>query len=486
MADERTPLLGLSDPLNAPTGFGRVARELFARLPQDRFRLGYYSQWVGSRHFPGVATYGDPGARFGAGAFPQAALDFGGTAGERFILWTLFDPWMTAWISHPQTAPIGSPVTRKFFREGGRGRFVWVGHWPIDGQGPRAGPGRWIEDYLKAMDLPVAMSEWGRRMVQPWMPKGKEVRLVSHAVHDGFRPMPRDEARHEVEKAYARSLLLAVAKKAGLGPDDAVPPEAFAEAHKRMFRLGERFTVFCVMANRERKYWPDVLRAFALLLEDVPDARLIGLCGDRKGEGGEDMWPLEDLCRELGLRLDEEAEDPNVWLIEVVQDRPDAEPDYSMRLLYCASDAVVLLSGGEGFGLPQLEAHACGIPCVAGNYSASTELAVHPQELLDPAGWRETPQNQIRRPLYKPRDLAQRLKWIARNPSWRREVGRAGEAQATGRRWEKILPLWLEIFGEAGGMLGAERAEHGKAAEVKSAVGAPQPGAEEIVRAASL
>lgn len=451
--DERIPVLGLSDPLNAPTGFGRVSRELFMRLPQDRYRLGFVSQWVGSRAFPGVSVYGDPGSRFAVNGFPAAAMDFAGFG--RFVLWTLLDPWMTSWISHPRTSVLGTPNSRRFLLEdGGREKFVWVGHFPIDGQGPRVGPGRWVEQYVEAMDLPVAMSDWGRRIVQPWVKK--EVRFVSHAVHDGFRPMPRDEARRQAELVFLRGMLLAVSAERKIPVDDAVPQEAIEEARRRAFVFGDRFTVFCPMANRQRKYWPDALRAFKLLLEDVPEARFVGLCGDRTGTGGEDMWALEEICGDLGLRLDDESEDPNVWLIELVADRPGTEPDYSMRLLYCAADVVLLLSGGEGFGLPQLEAHACGIPCVVGDYTASTELAVDKQELLAPFAWTEMPQNQIRRPIYRPRDVAQRLKWAAKNPSWRRDVGKAGEAQAAGRRWDVILPQWVDVLAQAGALIGPD------------------------------
>ena len=461
---ERTPILALSDPLNAPTGFGRVARELFTRLPQDRFRLGYLSQWVGSRWFPGITTYGHT-SRFAADGLVPAQADFAGNA--RFVLWTLLDPWMTSWISHPEISSLGTPSTRGFFRGGGRKKFVWVGHFPIDGLGPRHGPARWVEEYVDAMDLPVAMSEWGRRIVQPLVKR--EMRFVPHAVNDGFRPMPRAEAREQVELAGFRDMLIERAVAHGLGEGDVVPPEVALEARRRSFRFGDGFAAICVMANRERKYWPEVLRAFALLAEDHPDARLVGVCGDRKGMG-DDQWALEEIARELGLRLDGEADDPNVWLLEFTQDGPGDEPDHSMRLLYCACDAAVLLSGGEGFGLPQLEAHACGIPCVAGDYSASTELAVDRRELIEPAHWRETPGNQVQRPLYRPRDLAQRLKWAAANPDWRKEAGAAGTEQAAAHRWEKILPRWLDVFAEAAALLGQRGAEASDAGREKQAV----------------
>ena len=50
-------MLGLSDPLTAPTGFGRVAREIFARLDRKEYELAYVSRsWIGSSRFD-LETY---------------------------------------------------------------------------------------------------------------------------------------------------------------------------------------------------------------------------------------------------------------------------------------------------------------------------------------------------------------------------------------------------------------------------------------------
>lgn len=455
--DSRVPIFGLSDPLLAPTGFARVARELFSQIPQDRYRLGYLSRgWVGTSRFPGISCYSD-GNRAGMcqEAFPAAAVDFAG-AGKPFVLWTLLDPWQVGWLSLPEVSPQRRPASTQFLKAY-RDRICWIGHFPIDGYGPRDGPARWTERFLNGMDIPVAMSEWGRKICQPLMENGKEIRFISHAVHtDRFFPGDRDAARAKMQASYADTIARGLH---ALGDDAPKNPDEFMrEVGDRTFQMDDHFTILCVMANRSRKYWWDVLRAFRLLLDQVPDARFIGLCGDRTGDQ-DDSWPLEDCCRDLGFRLDDEDLLPNVWLIETVNDPAGYPQDYSLRVLYQAADVSTLLGGGEGFGLPQLEAHACGIPCIVGDYSASTELAVNSRELISPRGYTYTTTNMLKRPVYSPKDLSDRWAWIAKNPSWRKEVGAAGVAQAQERSWPNILPQWTSLFDEAATRLGLRQEE---------------------------
>ena len=45
-----------------------------------------------------------------------------------------------------------------------------------------------------------------------------------------------------------------------------------------------------------------------------------------------------------------------------------------MAAIYTAMDCLLIPSMGEGFGLPQVEAQACGTPVICTNASASPEL----------------------------------------------------------------------------------------------------------------
>lgn len=49
-------------------------------------------------------------------------------------------------------------------------------------------------------------------------------------------------------------------------------------------------------------------------------------------------------------------------------------PSYQMGSLYCSSDCFVLPTRGEGWGMPTLEAMACGLPTISTLWSAQTEF----------------------------------------------------------------------------------------------------------------
>ena len=104
------------------------------------------------------------------------------------------------------------------------------------------------------------------------------------------------------------------------------------------------------------KNLPRLLDAFAILRRRLPVTLII------RGEG----WPaytrsLNEQVETLGLAA-------SVRFLEYVDER-------ALRALYLRAACLVLPSLGEGFGLPVLEAMACGLPVITSRASSLAEVA---------------------------------------------------------------------------------------------------------------
>src|ERR1019366_4544938 len=53
-----------------------------------------------------------------------------------------------------------------------------------------------------------------------------------------------------------------------------------------------------------------------------------------------------------------------------------------MPRLYASADCFVLPTRGEGFGLPAIEAGACGLPVITTNYSGQTDFLTNDNSYL--------------------------------------------------------------------------------------------------------
>lgn len=185
---------------------------------------------------------------------------------------------------------------------------------------------------------PIAMSRFGERFLGPLEPL-----YAPHAVDTSvFRPMP--EARAAVRDGMN------------------IPRDAFL--------------IGVVAANRgwnpdiSRKCLPQILQAFARFLPEHDDAWLYMHTDAKPVSRGTALEPLI-------MALDAACPAPMMDRVRFPSDREllmGIKRD-QLAAQYAAFDVLLNPSMGEGFGVPILEAQACGTPTIVSEHSAMTELS---------------------------------------------------------------------------------------------------------------
>ena len=151
------------------------------------------------------------------------------------------------------------------------------------------------------------------------------------------------------------------------GKSEAFHPRADAAEQRHVafrYLLPEKYLLY-LGTLEPRKNVPMLLRAFAELHAHHPEARLV--VAGKKG------WHFEEIFRTLrALRLEAFVTFPGY--IE------EADKPALMR----GACIFVYPSLHEGFGVPVLEAMACGVPTIAGNRTSVPEIAGEGALLIDP------------------------------------------------------------------------------------------------------
>ena len=125
------------------------------------------------------------------------------------------------------------------------------------------------------------------------------------------------------------------------------------------FRPSERFVFLSVFEWGERKAPELLLRAFAQEFKESEDVVLLLSVYNRD--------PNVNVHHEVA-KLDLDRCPPIVVMVN-----PEFA-DYQMGALYRSADCFVLPTRGEGWGMPVLEAMACGLPTIATNWSGPADF----------------------------------------------------------------------------------------------------------------
>lgn len=173
--------------------------------------------------------------------------------------------------------------------------------------------------------------------------------------------------------------------------------------------------VLFVSTLEPRKNLAGLLDAFAGLVNLVPHTLLL------VGAEGWNHEPAAAMIAKRGLER-------RVRHIGYVRDRSD------LPRLYSAADAFVLPSFYEGFGIPVLEAMACGCPVITTRRASLPEAGGDAAHYVDP----EDPGN-----------IAHGLRRVLQEPNYAAQLRERGLAQAARFQWDtaadKVLGLYRDL-----------------------------------------
>ena len=111
-------------------------------------------------------------------------------------------------------------------------------------------------------------------------------------------------------------------------------------------------------------------------------------------------------------------------------------PDDTLAVLYRLADVFVFPSLYEGFGLPPLEAMACGAPVVTSSVSSLPEVTGDAAVLVDP---------------YNAASIADGVAKVLNDPALRDEMRVKGIARAREFSWERSVSRTRDIYHEVAG-----------------------------------
>jgi glycosyltransferase involved in cell wall biosynthesis len=194
----------------------------------------------------------------------------------------------------------------------------------------------------------------------------------------------------------------------GIDHDRFFPRDAAAvqEEVRARFGIDGRYVLY-VSNHQRKKNTERLVEAFAAVAAVLPDVSLV-LTGWHTPR----FRLVLDVIERLGLQS-------RVRVLGHV-------PDDALPALYAAADAFTLPSLHEGFGLPVLEAMACGTPVIASNAYSLPEVCGDAAELVDPYSVESITEGILRVLEDRERATELRERGLTRAPrfTWRRAAER--------------------------------------------------------------
>jgi len=217
--------------------------------------------------------------------------------------------------------------------------------------------------------------------------------------------------------AVSESTKRDVIQHLGIAPDNEnkvrVIHEGVTTNHIPAQRIARNETIFLFVGRR------DPYKNLPMLVQSLADLRNEGLPAKLRVVGSDD--PRYPEARQLAEKLG--VNDHVLWSGYV--------PDRDLLSAYQQADVFVLPSRYEGFGLPVLEAMACGTPVICSNTSSLPEVAGNAALMIDPSN---------------PATLTDAMRRVIKDPALRADLSRKGLAQAAAFTWDETARQTLSAY----------------------------------------
>ena len=202
----------------------------------------------------------------------------------------------------------------------------------------------------------------------------------------------------------------------GLAADkiDVIYLASFVKPRNARTKFGSN-KILIVSDIARRKNHVRLLEAFDMIQQECPNTELVVV-----GSVIEPVPGFESLIAEMQAK----NSDIKITRCHHLSDR-------DIVSLYNEADVLVYPSLYEGFGLPVLEAMACGCPVITSNVSSLPEVAGDAAILVDP-------QN--------PNAIARAIITVLKDDTLKRELSERGVEQAKKFSWEETAQAFLEMF----------------------------------------
>lgn len=309
-----------SNSLNQPTGYGTQSQQVIQRLVADGHKVAMLSNYGGEGVNSTIETGSGPIPHYSRG-MTQYSTDVlplhhahwkSENSGLPAWLITLYDVWVLDNVALDRI-PIAS----------------WT---PIDHQPAPAKVMEWLK---KPNVTPIAMSRFGKAMIEN---AGVKSEYIPHAIDTKiFKPTA------DLSEGMSGLEFVGGKDKFVVGMNFANKAGGFI--HRKA--VGENFLAFSIFAQKH----DDVI----LYLHSEPYGKQSG-------------FVLPNILEACGVPSSKVMMvDPIAYQYGISQQ--------SLAAIYSAWDVGLFCNYGEGFGIPQVECQAAGVPIITSNFAASTELA---------------------------------------------------------------------------------------------------------------